>query len=125
MGFRQKDTQIYDEAWVNLAADKDALECEVVNDVFGFYLVSGVIGDEVTFIYRMRQVEADKSTGTGEEISAGDKVYYYPGTDTVSATATGTAGTDYYFVGWAKKDADADAVKVLINIDGTRYSEDI
>lgn len=125
MGFRQKDTQIYDELWVNILSTIAPLVAAIVQDVFGFYLVGGVSGDEVAFVYRMRQVEADKRTGTGEEIFAGDKLYYYPSTDDVSPVATGTAGTDYYFCGWAKKDADADAVKVLMNFDGTRYNEAI
>jgi hypothetical protein len=125
MGFRQKDTQIYDELWIDLTTTKAALACEVVQDVFGFYLVGGASGDDVAFIYRMRQVEADKKTGTGEDINAGEKLYYYPGDDEVSPNPVGNAGVDYYFCGWAKKAADADDAKVLMNFDGTRYNENI
>lgn len=125
MGFRQKDHQIYDELWVNITADKVAGVAEVVQDCFGFWLVGGDNGDEITFIYRMRQVEADKATGTGEDILAGDRLYYYPGTDVVSPNAVGNHGVDYYFCGWAKKDADAAALVVLMNFDGTMYDIDI
>jgi hypothetical protein len=123
--FIPKDTQIYDEAWVDLAAAKAALLEEVVEDTFGFYLVGGAIGDNVAFVYRMRQVLANKKTGTGEEIAAMEKVYYYPATDNVSSNKVGTAGTDYYFCGWAKKSADANETTVLINFDGTRHTENI
>jgi hypothetical protein len=132
MAFEPKDNNIYDELWdVTVAAAVTKGQAVVRQDVFGFYFTAVTAADitasndEVAFIYRMRQVLADKATGTGEGITSGDSVYYYPATDTISATATGTAGTDYYWCGWAKKTAAAAATTVLINFDGTRYTEDI
>ena len=125
--FQWKDNEIYDELRDIIPATAVSLgDAAVVQDVFGFYINSRLAaGDEITFIYRCRQVEAAKRTGTGEAILAGDKLYYYPATTNVSPTATGTAGTDYYFCGWAKKDATASATTVLMNFDGTRYNEAI
>lgn len=130
MAFVQKDTLIYDELRdIIPVANVDKGEAAVVQDVFGFYMNDWNTTDEdldyVVFVYRMRQVLADKATGTGEEISAGEKVYYYPATDVISSNPVGTAGTDYYFCGWAKEDATAAATTVIINFDGTRYNEDI
>ena len=125
--FQWKDNVIYDELWDIVPATAVSLgDAAVVQDVFGFYINSRLAaGDEITFIYRCRQVEATKRTGTGESISAGDKLYYYPATQNVSPTATGTAGTDYYFCGWAKRDATASATTIIMNFDGTRYNEAI
>ena len=132
MAFRQKDDHIYDELKdVVVLAAVTTGEAAVRQDCFGFYLYDVTAADiansrnEVTFIYRMRQVLADKATGTGEAIISGDRLYYYPALDTVSPTATGTAGTDYYFCGWAKESASATAITVLMNFDGTRYDEAI
>lgn len=130
MAFEPKDDHIYDELWdVEVAAAVTKGEAAVRQDCFGFYLNAITATDitnsrnEVAFIYRMRQVLADKASGTGEAIVSGDRLYYYPALDTVSPTATGTAGTDYYFCGWAKKSATATATTVLMNFDGTRYDE--
>lgn len=130
MAFRSKDNVIYDELWDVIPAGAAASVAHgtaaVRQDVFGFYYTTNLTaGDEVVFIYKNRQVEADKRVGTGEAIISGDKLYYYPTTDNVSPTATGTAGTDYYFCGWAKKNASTTATKVLMNFDGTRYNEAI
>lgn len=132
MAFRQKDNHIYDELWDVIALTAVATgEATVIQDVFGFYLTAVTAADitnsrnEVAFIYRMRQVLADKAVGTGEAILRGDRLYYYPALDTVSPTATGTAGSDYYFCGWAKKSATATETTVLMNFDGTRYDETI
>ena len=100
-------------------------EAAVVQDVFGFYLVDAAIDEEVCFVYRMRQVEADKRVGTGEDILAGDELFYIPAEDVVTPTAGTTPGTNSYFCGWAKKDASAADTKVLMNFDGTRYDETI
>jgi hypothetical protein len=134
MAFEPKDNAIYDELWdVEVAAAVTKGQAVVVQDVFGFYftdVTAQMITDsrnEVAFIYRMRQVEAGKLTGTGEAIIRGDRVYATSGSgfQSVTANPTGTAGTDYYFCGWAKKSAAASATTVLINFDGTRYDENI
>lgn len=128
--FEQKDNQIFDELKdIVAAAAVTKGEPAVVRDVFGFYHNAVTAEDltnnrdDVTFIYRCRQVEAVKVTGTGEAIQAGDRVYYIVASEAVSATATGTPGTNSYFCGWAKENATATASTVLINFDGTRYDE--
>lgn len=130
MAFEPKDDVIYDELWnVTPALAVTKGDAAVVQDVFGFYFFSSDPNDveldaaETTFIYRMRQVLADKATGTGEAILAGDRLYYIVANDNVSPTPVGVAGTNYYFCGWAKKDATAAATTVLMNFDGTRYDE--
>lgn len=130
MAFRQKDTLIYNELRdIVPVANVTKGEAAVVNDVFGFYMndwnLTDVDLDYVVLIYKMRQVEADKATGTGEDIQAGERVYYYPATDTISANAVGTAGTDYYFCGWAKETKTAAESTIIIEFDGTRYDEAI
>lgn len=94
-----------------------------VNDVFGFYLKDvQALTEEVAFIYRCKIVEAQKKTGSaGEAINEGDKLYYYPGVEQVSPVKSGTAGTDYYFCGWAKEDATATATTVIMRFDGTMW----
>jgi hypothetical protein len=123
-----KDNVIYDELWSVLAPLGTELKGEpaVVQDVFGFYMKDAeVVDEEVCFVYRDRQVDADKRTGSGEQILAGDRLYYYPSDRLVSPTAAGTFGVDYYFCGWAKKDAAALDEHVLMNFDGTRWDEDV
>jgi hypothetical protein len=125
--FECKDVIIYDELWdiipVALVVKKQAA---VIQDVFGFYHFASIaIGDEVTFIYRCRQVLADKEIGSGEAILAGDKLYYYPSTDKVRPVAIGVFGVDYYFCGWAKRNAGANEATVLMNFDGTRWNENL
>lgn len=131
-----KDNIIYDELW-DVEAPTGTLKgyAAVVQDVLGFYAKAAESSDEeVCFVYRDRQVLANKRVGTGEAILAGDKLYAYrigaaawtvPQDVEVSPTATGTAGTDYCFCGWAKKDASALETTVLMNFDGTRYNETI
>jgi hypothetical protein len=124
--FAPKDDIIYDELWDVLPGAVVKGDAAVVQDVFGFYFFDReTAGDEVTFIYRMRQVIATKKTGTGEDIVAGEKVYYYVATKNVSPNKVGSAGSDYYFCGWAKKSASAADTTVLINFDGTRHTENI
>lgn len=121
--FYPKDPEIYDELWDVIAPGTvNKGDDAIVQDVFGFYLYDAVVGDEVTFIYRMRQVLTDKIVGTGEEILAGDRVYFVVGQDAVTANPAGVIGTDFYFCGWAKKDASATEDTVLINFDGTVYA---
>jgi hypothetical protein len=126
--FLAKDVTIYDELWDVEAASASTKkgDSKVVQDVFGFFVKDAEAAlEEISFVYRMRQVESDKKVGTGEAILAGDRLYYYPPTDDVSPNKTGTYGTDYYFCGWAKKDAGALDEHVLMNFDGTRYNENL
>jgi hypothetical protein len=117
--FYPKDNMIYDELWdVVPAALVTKGQAALVQDVFGFYYVATkTVGDEVAFIYRQRQVESCKATGTGEDINAGERLYYIVANDNVSPNipAGGVLGTDYYFCGWAKKSATASATRVLKN----------
>jgi hypothetical protein len=128
--FYWEDVTIYDELWDTFPATAVLKGTpEVVQDVFGFWLKDREeAGEEVTFVYRCRQVLADKVVGTGEAILPGDRVYAIVAqSHAVSATppAGGVAGTDYYFCGWCKRQADASDARVLINFDGTRYDETI
>jgi hypothetical protein len=77
-----------------------------------------------TFIYEATQVRVGKLTGTGEAITAGQKVYATLGSNfqLVTANPTGVIGTNYYFVGWAKKDAAAGDSYVLIRFYGHEYN---
>lgn len=120
-----KDNVIYDELRdVDAPADVEKGDAVVVQDVLGFYHNDADSGDEVVVVYRCRQVEAAKSTGTSEDISAGDRLYRIPSDNEVTPNRpAGTAGTDYQFCGWAKEDAGANESTVLMNFDGTRYDE--
>jgi hypothetical protein len=122
--FYPKDPVIYDELVDVIlgVASVDKGDPAVIQDVFGFYLVDALITETPVFIYRMRQVVADKVQGTGEEIEAGDRVYYVVASGLVTANPTGAIGTNYYFCGWCKKAAEADDDTVLINFDGTVYN---
>jgi hypothetical protein len=130
--FYPRDHQIYDESFDMIpAAAVLKGQPEQRQDIFGFWLVDTVqlAGEDIveqTFVYRMRQVLADKLTGSGEEIVAGDRVYAVVAqAHAITANPAGTAGVDYYFCGWAKFDADAADTQVIINFDGTRYDEDV
>jgi hypothetical protein len=102
----------------------------LIQDVFGFYFTAITAQDitdsrnEVCHIYRMEQVLVDKLTGTGEAIAAGQKVYATLASNFQSVTAnpTGVIGTDYYFVGVAKRAAGANASTVLIKFWGDEYN---
>ena len=124
--FYPRDPEIYDELLDVIPGNTTTNKGDAVirQDVFGFYFKdSESTTEEVVLVYRMRQVLADKATGTGEAIVSGDKLYYVVATGLVTANPTGTAGTDYYFCGWAKKSATAAEDQVLMNFDGTRYTE--
>ena len=103
--------QAYEEAWdVIPGAVRAKGFAYVVNHNFGFILTASLTtSDEVAFIIKNRQVRVDKLTGTGEAINAGDNVYATAASNFQSVTANpaGVIGTDYYFVGYAKKDAAA------------------
>jgi len=130
--FEAMDLNIYNEisgATATSAVVKGA--GEVIQNRFCFHLMGKTAaqiadGDtDLTPIYKMRQVNARKRTGTGETFAGGDNVYYYPSDSRVSSTATGTAGSDYYYCGTCKKPAAASDLVVLMEFDGTRYTEDI
>lgn len=121
---RDDQQQAYHELWdIVVAAAVTKGFGAVVQDVFGFYMTAGAIGDEVTFIYEATQVRAGKVTGTGETISAGQRVYATAASNfqLVTANPAGVIGTNYYFVGWAKKDALASDTDVLIRFWGHEY----
>lgn len=125
--FFAREGHIYDELWDVEAASAATLkgDAAVVQDVFGFYAKDAESAtEEICFVYRCRQVEARKVTGTGEDILAGDRLYYIVAQDAVSPNipAGGVLGTDYYNCGWAKKDAGANVATVIMNFDGTRYN---
>jgi hypothetical protein len=130
--FYTRDHQIYDETYDIIPAGwRTKGQPEQIQDVFGFWLTdSQNIGvgplTEQTYVYRMRQVLANKLTGSGEEIFAGDRVYAVVAQNYfITANPTGTFGVDYYFCGWAKFNAGADDTQVIINFDGTRWDEDV
>ena len=132
-----KDNIIYDELW-DVEGPTGTLKGHacVVQDVLGFYVKNAESNnEEICFVYRDRQVEADKMEGTGANILAGDRLYAYrvdgaipwttPQDMYVSPTPVGTFSVDYKFCGWAKKDAGALDATVLMNFDGTRHDEDL
>ena len=118
--------QAYQELWDEVpGAIRSKGFAYVVNDVFGFlYNGALTVDDEVAFIYRNRQVRADKIVGTGEAILHGQKVYALASQNfqVVTANPTGVIGTDYYFVGIAKKDATETDTDVLIDFWGDEYN---
>jgi hypothetical protein len=135
--FLSKDPIIYDDLF-DVEAPTGTLKGDgaVVQDVLGFYVKNAESNnEEVAFIYRDRQVESAKRMATGEAILAGDRLYAYrvnaalpwttPQLMEVSPIATGVAGTDYCFCGWAKRDAGALDAVVLMNFDGTRFDETV
>lgn len=89
--------------------------CQLINDVFGFWIKDAYAGAETTFVYKAKQVLADKVFGTGFGINSGDAVF---------ASAAGVVSkvkdsTFVYYVGTAKETVDGDATQVLINFDGS------
>ena len=130
--FYPRDHQIYDESYdiIPAAAVLKGQPAQL-RDIFGFWLTATAVAAgaalvEQTFVYRMRQVLADKLTGSGENILAGDRVYTVVAQNFfITANPVGVAGVDYYFCGWAKFDADEDDDEVIINFDGTRWDENI
>ena len=100
-------------------------QAAIIQDVFGFYFKgteATVAGEEFAFVYWADQVWTDKEVGSGEEILAGQKVYYNVASGLVTATPAGTIGTNYYFCGIAKRDADASDDQVLIEFIGDEYN---
>lgn len=130
--FKPKDLEIYNELrdQVTTVPIKQGAY-QIYGDKLCFQLVGKTAeqiarGDNLlTPIYKMRQVLARKKTGTGDDIAAGDNVYLYPTDKRISSNKIGTAGTDFYFCGTAKFDATASESTIVIEFDGTRYTEDV
>jgi hypothetical protein len=124
--FIAKDWQEYNESHdITVSASAEKGTALQLRDVFGFWLKEVVLGAVETFVYKMANVLADKTTGTGEEILALERVYYVVATGLITAHPTGTFGTDFYYCGIAREDATADEDTVLINFDGTRWNENV
>jgi hypothetical protein len=96
---------------------------EVIEDVFCFQMRAVAINTEDTPIYQASQVWADKLTGSGEGINSGQRVYATLGSlfQSVTANPAGVIGTDFYFCGWAKRNADPDDERVLIRFWGHEH----
>jgi predicted RecA/RadA family phage recombinase len=122
MGFLMRDNMDYlpirDYTVSGAAVVKGQLVAK--QDCYGFCMIDGAIGDEVVLVTKCERVLATKSTGTGNAIVSGDKLYQNTTNDEVSSTK----GVGDIFVGWASEDASASATTVLMNFDG-RLSADI
>lgn len=113
----------YQELWgeaVGAAVVKG--QAVIIKDVFCFYHNGDELGKVVVPIWEARQVLAEKSIGTGEDIERGEQVYYVVATGLVTAHPTGTIGTEYYFIGICKKAALAADTEVLISFWGDEYN---
>lgn len=126
MGFYLADAQVssYDALrnHINLTARAKGY-AEVIQDTFCFQMRGFAANAEDTPVIRADEVWADKLTGSGEEILAGDFVYATLGSlfQSVTANPAGVIGTDYYFCGIALDNADADDDLVLIKFWGDEY----
>ena len=131
--FEMKDDVVYDEFFdANPIAGVQKGDPVIKQDTFGFYMRNALRNnwdattvEMVAVIYRCRQVYAQKMEGSSEEFKSGDRVYFYPASCLVSPNRVGTYGQDFYFCGWAKRDALASEPTVWINFDGTRWFENI
>ena len=105
----------------NVAADKTKGDVELIKDGYGFWFndVDVSVDDKATFVIQAEGATADKKTGTGEEIYAGDKVYGDPA-DSYKVSATKGAG--FLYLGTAHEDATASDTTVYIKFDGTLYT---
>jgi hypothetical protein len=122
---RDAQAQSYDELWDYVSPVARAKGfAEVIRDVFCFHMRAVAANGEATPIHHCTQVRVDKVEGTGEAIQSGDNVYATLASNfqSVSANPAGVIGTDYYFVGVAKKNAAANASDVLIKFWGDEYN---
>lgn len=131
--FEMKDDVVYDEFFdASPIAGVKKGDWVVKQDTFGFYFRDALRNnwdattvEQVVAVARCRQVYAQKAVGSAEVIKSGDRLYFYPATALVSPVATGTYGVDYYFCGWAKRDAGASDLTVWMNFDGTMYDKQV
>jgi hypothetical protein len=126
--FEPKDTIDYQHVWDAVPGDITIVKGDpaIKQDVFGFWLKDcETITEEVCFIWKMRQVEAEKIVGTGEAILSGDHLYYIVAQKKVSPTISGTFGVDSYYCGTALRDAAASDTVVLMDFDGRRWDENV
>lgn len=126
------DNEIYDELLNVYPQNWGGMGLAFIKeDVFGFLIKDQeMAGEEITFNYRDRQVQADKCEGSGEEIKSGQRLFAYrknpglawttPQDCYVSHAQVGKVGVDFQFCGWAKEDAAETDPTVLMNFDGTR-----
>ena len=113
-----RDNVIYDEL-LDVIAPAAVVKGQValIQDVYAFYMNDAAAGEEVVAVYKCRQALMDKVAESGEEIVAGDQVFYNP----VTGLGSATKGVGMVFVGWAKEDALDTDEQVLINFDGTLH----
>ena len=109
---------VYDHIMVvSIAADITKGTVALVNDVYVFYPddVDVSVDSTATAIKEAKQALADKKTGTGETISAGDFVYGDPA-DSYKVSRTKSAG--FVCLGTAIENATASDTTVLIKFNG-------
>jgi len=126
--FEPKDTIDYQHVWDAVPGSTTIVkgDPDVKQDVFGFWLKDcESITEEVCFIWKMRQVEAEKVVGSGSAIISGDRLYYIVSQQKVSPVSVGVPGTDSYYCGTALRDAGADETVVLMDFDGRRWDETV
>ena len=100
------------------SADRTKGFVELINHVYVSWfadVLSGIIGATYG---KAEQARMTKDTGTGEAITAWEKVYYHP----TNQTGSKTKGSGYVFVGWATEDAAASDTSVRINFDGRLHA---
>ena len=96
---------------------------EVIQDLFCFAMTPVAAGIEGCPIYQASQVWAGKVQGSGEGIASGQRVYATLASNfqLVTANPVGVIGTDFYFCGWAKREALANDDQVLIRFWGHEH----
>ena len=92
----------------------NAGEFAAVEDCYALAYETAVAGVTINYVYRGKQVELPKSTGTGLSFTAGDTCWLDTGTLVVSKTQ----GTGDVNVGTARKDAGISDTHVLADFDG-------
>ena len=104
----------------NIASDKTKGTVEKVQDVYIFWAHAVDVSEEdkAIAVKKAKQALATKKTGTGEDITAGDRVY---GDPTDSYAVSKTKGGGYLYLGVAINDATTSDTTVLIEFDGTQW----
>lgn len=79
------------EDWISVALTTTETigTCELREDMVGMYGKSGVSGDSVPFKIRGRLNDVVAATGTGEDWTQGDKLYFDNTAKGFTTTATG------------------------------------